>query len=192
MSLAFATAYVGLYNSNPNGIGLVPPVTLEGRGKYAGNPIVIVGGSGSVGQKGKLLRYVFSGRSSALTSSLKYLGATHDIDRNISYSTIASQIASITQNRLLKYAVDSISSADTQQTAYELLAPGGQLVVFLPVAVKTTEEKHISRAIGVINYPSNAEFLYTLFHDRFEGLLKEGVIKVSNNGFISFLLVLNF
>ena len=112
--------------------------------------------------------------------SLKSLGATHVIDRNISASALASEVASITQNAPLKYAVDSISLADTQQTAYDLLAPGGQLAIFLPVAIKTTEEKHIISAIGVINYPSNVELLNALFHDNFEQLLKEGVIKVSN------------
>ena len=76
--------------------------------------------------------------------------------------------------------MDSISLADTQQAAYDLLAPGGQLATFLPAAIKTTKEKHIFSAIGVISYPSNVELLNTLFHDNFERLLKEGDIKVSN------------
>ena len=194
-----------MYNSNPNGIGLVPPVTPEGRGKYTGNPIVIIGGSSSVGQNGKLLRCRLSERTSPLTSTtsalqlaklsgfspiittaslkhaefLKSLGATHVIDRNISASSLASEVASITQNAPLKYAVDAISLADTQQAAYDLLAPGGQLAVVLPVAAKTTEEKHIHFVIGLINYPSNVELLNTLFHDNIERLLKEGIIKVS-------------
>ena len=131
MPLAFATAYVGLYNSNPSCIGLVLPVIPEGRGKYAGNRIVIFGGSSSVGQNGKLLRYVFFGKDFSFdinylavqlaklsgflpiittaslkhAESLKCLGATHVIDRNICYSALASEIASITQNRPLKYAV---------------------------------------------------------------------------------------
>ena len=112
--------------------------------------------------------------------SLKSIGATHVIDRNISPSALASEVASISQNVPLKYAADSISLADTQQVGYDLLAPGGRLATFLPAAVKTTEEKHIFSAIGVISYPSNVGLLRTLFHDNFERLLKDGDIKVSN------------
>jgi Zinc-binding dehydrogenase len=206
-----------LYNSNPNGIGLVPPVTPEGRGKYAGNPIVILGGSGSVGQNGKPLKHhmsVFSfdvnytaiqlaklsGFSPIITTaslkhteSLKSLGATHVIDRNISSSALASEVASITQNTPLKYAADAISLGDTQQAAYDLLAPGGQLATFLPVAVKTTQEKHIFSTIGLVKYPSNVELLNTLFHDNFERLLKEGDVKVGNGyKYFVFLTMLTF
>lgn len=79
----------------------------------------------------------------------------------------------------LKYAADSISLADTQQVAYDLLAPGGVLATFLPVAINTTEEKRVISAIGVIKYPSNVKLLNALFHDNFERLLKEGLVKVS-------------
>ena len=193
-----------MYNSNPYGIGLAPPVTPEGRGKYAGNPIVIIGGSSSVGQNGKQLRHFtcqkwnspynfsvlqlakLSGFSPIITTaslkhteSLKYLGATHVIDRNISASALAAEIANITKNVPLKYAADSISLADTQQVAYDLLAPGGVLATFLPVAINTTEEKRVISAIGVIKYPSNVKLLNALFHDNFERLLKEGLVKVS-------------
>ena len=115
------------------------------------------------------------------SESLKSLGATHVIDRNISASALATEVASITKDVALKFAVDSISLPDTQQAAYDILAPGGRLATFLPAVVKTTGEKHIIRAIGVINYPSNVELLNTLFHDNFERLLTEGAIKVSNN-----------
>jgi hypothetical protein len=41
-----------LYNKNPAGFGLVSPVSPEGKGKYAGVPILIIGGSSSIGQNG--------------------------------------------------------------------------------------------------------------------------------------------
>ena len=53
--LTLATAALGLYNKKqePNGgLGLYPPWEEGGRGKYAGQPIVIIGGSSSVGQHG--------------------------------------------------------------------------------------------------------------------------------------------
>ena len=43
-----------MYNQNPHGMGLVPPVSAEGKGKYTGSPFVILGGSSSVGQNGEL------------------------------------------------------------------------------------------------------------------------------------------
>ena len=46
------TAYVGLYNHYPFGLGLDAPVMPLTVGKYAGNPIIILGGSSAVGQSG--------------------------------------------------------------------------------------------------------------------------------------------
>ena len=44
--------------------------------------------------------------------TLKSLGATHVIDRNVSGSALASEISVITQNAPIKYVVDSISLAN--------------------------------------------------------------------------------
>ena len=50
------TAALGLYDTRPGlGAGLVAPWEEGGRGKYAGQPIVVIGGSSSVGQCGELL-----------------------------------------------------------------------------------------------------------------------------------------
>ena len=57
--MALTAAYAGLYSQKPHGLGLVPPISPEGKGKYAGNPIVILGGSSSVGQNGKLRHVLF-------------------------------------------------------------------------------------------------------------------------------------
>jgi hypothetical protein len=200
---ALTAPYVGLYNQNPAGLGLVPPVSPEGKGKYAGNPIFILGGSSSVGQSGKLRYHLskkeftcsinhsaiqlakLSGFSPIITTaslkhaeSLKSIGATHVIDRSISTSTLVSEISRITQDAPIKYAVDSISLPDTQQTAYDLLAHGGKLVIFLAPVAKTTEEKEVFPVSGILRDPSNIELLETFYHDNLERLLKEGAIKV--------------
>ena len=117
---------------------------------------------------------------------LKTLGATHVIDRKVSGAALASEVNTITQNAPVKYAVDSISSADTQQSGYDLLASGGKLVIFLDVAVKTTNDKVIIRALGTSAHPPNVELLATLYHDNLERLLKEGAIKVGNSRKCSF------
>ena len=183
---------------------MVSPVSPGGEGKYSGNPIFILGGSSSVGQNGKLIYHLLkmeftcsincsaiqlaklSGFSPIITTAslrhaeyVKSIGATHVIDRSISASTLASEISVITQNAPIKYAVDSISLPDTQQTAYDLLAQGGKLVIFLPPAVKATQEKDVVPATGLLRDPPNIELLETFYHDNLERLLKEGAIKVS-------------
>lgn len=50
--LGFDTAAVGLY-SPQLGAGLTPPWVQGGQGKYAGRPILIMGGSSSVGSYGQ-------------------------------------------------------------------------------------------------------------------------------------------
>ena len=85
----------------------------------------------------------------------------------------------MTQNVPIKYAVDSISLPNTQQTAYDLLAQGGKLVIFLPPEAKTTKEKDIVHVAGYLRSPPNIKLLETFYHDNFERLLKEGAIKVS-------------
>ena len=98
----------------------------------------------------------------------------------MSTSALASEISSITQNAPIKYAVDSISAPDTQQTAYDILAPGGQVAVFNPIAAKATKEKDIFFVFGGIRHPPNIKLLETFYHDNLEKFLKEGAIKVSH------------
>lgn len=53
-----ATAAIGLYNKNIKpygGAALHPPWEGGGRGKYAGQPIIVMGGSSSLGQHGATL-----------------------------------------------------------------------------------------------------------------------------------------
>jgi NADPH:quinone reductase-like Zn-dependent oxidoreductase len=86
--LGLATAAVGLYNPlQEGGLGLKPSWTPEGKGFYKNQPIVILGGSSSVGQFAIQLAKL-SGFSPIITTSskkhtdfLKSLGATHVVDR---------------------------------------------------------------------------------------------------------------
>lgn len=52
LPVALATAYVGLYNKAPYGLGFTPPTSAATQGIYSGVPIIIVGGTTSVGQHG--------------------------------------------------------------------------------------------------------------------------------------------
>ena len=101
-------------------------------------------------------------------------------------SSLASEIGSITQNAPLKYAFDSISIPETQQTAYDLLAHGGKLAVVLEPSTKTTKEKDVFWIGGFLRSPPNIKLLEELYHDNLERLLKDGVIKVSRNPYMPF------
>ena len=81
----------------------------------------------------------------------------------------------------IKYAVDSVSLPDTQQSACDLLAEGGKLITFLPPSAKTTKGKEIFHAMGFLRIPANLELLEIFYHDNLERLLKEGAIKVSRS-----------
>ena len=112
---------------------------------------------------------------------LKSIGATHVVNRNISAPSLVSEISSITQNVPIKYAFDSISLPETQQTAYDLLAHGGKLATVLVPAAKTTKEKDIFHVSGFLRTPPNIKLLETFYHDNLERFLKEGAIKVSRS-----------
>ena len=77
---------------------------------------------------------------------------------------------------------------DTQNSGYNLLAPGGKLNVFLPIAVETTDDKEVTYVSGIAAHPANGKLLETLYHDNLERLLKEGAIKAKTT-YSSSLLV---
>ena len=116
---------------------------------------------------------------------LKALGATHVIDRKVSGADLASEVNAITQNVPIKYVVDSISSADTQKSGYDLLVSGGKLVIFLAITVKKTDDKEVIHVLGTSAHPANAKLLEALYHDNLEQLLREGAIKVNYMFFFS-------
>ena len=92
----------------------------------------------------------------------------------------------------IKYVVDSISTADTQQSGYDLLASGGKLVIFLPIAVKKTDDKEVFHVLGTSAHPANAKLLESLYHDNLERLLREGDIKVKHIFFLLFFMWTKF
>ena len=68
--VALAAAYVGLFNTKPHGLQLPEPLEPSQRGKLAGTPLVVLGGSGSVGQYGKKISlfYYVGTRQTNLTN----------------------------------------------------------------------------------------------------------------------------
>ncbi|KAF8895991.1 hypothetical protein BD779DRAFT_1493342 [Infundibulicybe gibba] len=171
-----STASSGLYKEKPNGFALE-----LGAGNKVEKPMVIIGGSTSVGQFVIQLARL-SGFSHIITTSslrhteyLKSLGATYVIDRN---ALDAAEISKLT-NAPIEYIYDAVSSQETQQTAYDLLAPGGQLAVVLPSLepIKGFDsQKSIFVVAGGLNLANYRES-FDKFYRHLPELLNSGEIK---------------
>jgi len=182
--LGLATAAVGLFGpkwTGGGGAGLSAPWDEGNAGKYAGQPIVIFGGSSSVGaytiQIAKLAGFspIITTASPSNFDLVKSLGATHPIDRKS--TTLVEDIKAIAKD--FKIIYDAISLADTQAQAYEILAEGGQLVLVLSPTIpedKLTPNKKIIDIVGSGHIAKNREFIVGLYK-KLPQLLESGDIK---------------
>lgn len=120
---------------------------------------------------------------------LKSLGATHVLDRSLPRAELAAEVRKITGDAPVEYAYDAISHPDTQALAYEVLAPGGALVIVLEDSIPEEEKKKknmtgggaptkIVRAFGSVQVPENRRFGVELY-SRLTEWLEKGVIVVS-------------
>ncbi|KAH6913541.1 chaperonin 10-like protein [Coprinopsis sp. MPI-PUGE-AT-0042] len=173
-------AYVGLYCDFPYGFGFEPPVSEGGLGKYESTPLVVLGGATSVGQYVVQLARL-SGFSPIITTAspqheeyLKSLGATHVLDRSLDPGAVQTAIADLT-SAPIKTIYDTVSSPDTQKTAFGLLAPGGQMGITTQKFVDSTDEKKVIGVFGV-KAPHTQKLLEAMY-DKLEGWLQEGAIK---------------
>ncbi|TCD60724.1 hypothetical protein EIP91_009630 [Steccherinum ochraceum] len=144
LPVAVATAAIGLYapKAEFGGAALTAPWKDGGAGKYADEPILVIGGSSAVGQA--VIQYAkLSGFYPIITTVspsnndlVTSFGATHPLDRNKPLSTLAHSIKAIT-SKPLTIIYDAIALSDTQNAAYQILAEGGTLIiVLLKTAVK--------------------------------------------------------
>ncbi|KDQ52649.1 hypothetical protein JAAARDRAFT_39904 [Jaapia argillacea MUCL 33604] len=184
-----ATAVLGLYVKQPvkGSAGLYPPWEQGGRGKYSGKPIVVFGGSSSIGQFVIQLAKL-SGFSPIITTAspqhstfLESLGATHFIDRNTPTPELEAKAKTILNSDTpLDIVYDAVSLPDTQRAGYQLLAKGGVLVTTLfPVVDEETaksEGKRIVHVFGNVNDPNQRELGKSLYSN-LTGLLEDGTIQ---------------
>ncbi|TCD62490.1 hypothetical protein EIP91_006811 [Steccherinum ochraceum] len=190
---ALATAAVALYNSG-NGIDLVAPWKEGGRGRYRGQPFVLFGGSTSVGQLvlqlAKLSGFspIIATASSQNFELVKSFGATHVIDRNLSADKIAAAIREITSEPV-KVVYDAISLESTQLPAYNVLSPGGSLILVLAPLIsegKLSADKKIVNTYGNVHFEGNRELgkdLYANLTRYLEtGEIKPNAVEVLPNG----------
>ncbi|KAH8074799.1 GroES-like protein [Cristinia sonorae] len=170
--VGLGATFIGLYGKlNVRGAGLVAPWQDGGLGKYAGQPIVVFGGSTSVGQY--VLQFAkLSGFSPIITTAsprnaglVKSLGATHFIDRSTPPDDIISEVKKITGDPF-EIVYDAVAEESTQNVAYDILSPGGILVLVLPSNVdksKITPTKRIVTTSGTVHNEDNRELGVQLY-----------------------------
>ncbi|KAM5538084.1 hypothetical protein V8D89_008281 [Ganoderma adspersum] len=184
-----ATAAFPLYNQDPAAASarLTAPWLEGGGGKYAGKPILVLGGAGSMGQYAIQLACL-SGFSPIITTAslhnaplLESLGATHVLDRNLPSDQLIAEATKLAGGPF-GVVYDAISTSDTLGVAYALTARGGSLVVVLPEAAEELETKakedgkDVHLAHGLFVAPVNHEIGGTLL-DALPSLLENGDIK---------------
>ncbi|THH28937.1 hypothetical protein EUX98_g5253 [Antrodiella citrinella] len=183
ISTAAATAAISFYGPKVDlgGLALTPPWTNGGRGKYAGTPLLIIGGASSVGQA--VIQFAqLSGFSPIVTTAslsgadrLKSLGATHVIDR---YADLPSSLQVITATPF-SLIYDAISSPETKETAHSILAEGGTLIIVEQPGVKeAVPTKEVIAPWAGVNQSPNKEIGAELMAN-LSALLENGDIKVS-------------
>lgn len=111
---------------------------------------------------------------------LKSIGATHVIDRTLPAAEVQSAVKAITSEPI-KVAYDTISLPDTQNLTYDILAPGGSLVLVLEQNIdkeKITKDKFVAQVFGNVHVPDQRKLGVSLYSKLTE-LLAAGDIKVS-------------
>lgn len=112
---------------------------------------------------------------------LTSIGATHIINRHTSGADLASEIARIVQGTPLQVVYDAVSSADTQQVGWDVLATDGTIVVVLPPTIDKKDEageKHVVHVVNNVQLPQNRE-IGTKLYGKLTQWLEEGSIIVS-------------
>lgn len=115
------------------------------------------------------------------TALLLALGATHVLDRHLPAPALLAAVRAITPAPI-ELIYDAISLEETQRVAYELLAPGGQLILVLPSVIDGDEidpglGKRVKRVSGSA-WPPESRKVGARLWGALTTLLKEGAIKV--------------
>lgn len=202
--MALTIAYVGLYNESPHGLGFEAPITSTAKGKYAGIPVVVLGGASSVGQISERAPWIqlfhlftpgfipaiqlakISGFSPIITTAseknasyLQALGADAVLSRNLSTTDLANAIAKIT-SKPITVVIDSISLPQTQKLGVDLLAPGGKLLTVLASTLTEADlegDKSTIEGLGLLRVPQNIGLNEEMYHDHLSGWVERGWIK---------------
>nr|VWO94976.1 Alcohol dehydrogenase 1 [Ganoderma boninense] len=172
--LALATVTTGIWVHTPNALSVSIPAPWEAGGETqnAGKPILVFGGTSTVGQfaiqAARLNKFapIITTASPHNAARLTALGATHVLDRALSPAALSAAIASAAGGAPIGLVYDAISGADTQAVGYAALAPGGSLITTLPPAVPAESlkaDRKIVNVYGSLYLPGNRAFGKELF-----------------------------
>ncbi|KAH8078747.1 GroES-like protein [Cristinia sonorae] len=186
VNAGFATAGIALYGPkhSTGGAALLPPWQEEGKTEYANHPILIVGGSSTVGQAAiqyaKLSGFfpIITTVSPSNTALALSLGATHTIDRSTPASSLPSAVAAITSTPI-SVIFDTIGNSDVQNVTYDDVLKEGKVFIAgsSPSNIKNpVEGKEIIRPAGFLNDAPHRSFAVDLWQ-RIAGYLASGDFK---------------
>ncbi|KAJ7842978.1 chaperonin 10-like protein [Mycena olivaceomarginata] len=183
------TSYHALYSQPPRGGGLVSAMSPGGRGKYAGQPIVILGGAGATGHFALQLARL-SGFSPIITTAslkhesfLKSLGATHVINRSLPDAEVVKAVSSLAP--ALSVVFDTVSTKETVTLGFEILkeskkySKGDRMLLQIrPISIAEAESEgiHIYMGWATSAWPQN-NALSKEWYSQLESLLADGCIK---------------
>ncbi|KAI0705980.1 GroES-like protein [Cerioporus squamosus] len=183
-----ATVANSLYSHKPGTESLkLSPPWEDGRGKYSGKSILILGGATQVGlfaiQFAKLSGYnpIITTASSHNASLVRLYGATHVIDRKLSEESTIAEIRAIAGGPV-DLVYDAVSDDGTITLAAAAVQEGGQAVVVLPdkeeLYKKLFDPKHVEWVIarGFQSSERNKGALAGLWR-KLPELLEEGALK---------------
>ncbi|KAG2366499.1 GroES-like protein [Suillus spraguei] len=179
--LGLDTALVGLYGSQ-FGAGITPP-WMKSVGE-SNTPIVILGGSSSVGlytiQLARLSGFhpIITTASPSNEELVRDYGATHFFDRNLSGEQLKTAISRVTDHPI-RIIYDAISLQETQSVASELFANDGTLVLTRASALVKEDDgkgRKIIQTLRSPHVPQNEELCRNSW-GMVETWLSEGTIK---------------
>jgi len=177
---------MGFYHNPPYGIGLSEPWATEGRGKYAGEAVLIVGGSTQNGlaaiQLARLSGFspILTTASAKHSSLLQSLGATHILDRSLAGPALRAEVEKVTGGKALTIAYDAVGDAATQHAAFDALARDGRLVTVLPSNIPEEKVKEEGKEVVFVIAHIDAEHnrgIASRLTAALPGLLASGELK---------------
>ncbi|KAH9936503.1 GroES-like protein [Fomitopsis serialis] len=170
-----ATASIALYHPEEGAINgtvaLYPPWEEGGRGSSVGQYAIQLARLSGFGP-------IIPTASLKNSEWLQKLGATHVLDRNLAADALIAEVKKITTEPI-KVIYDAAGSPDTQNAAYDILAPGGTLALGVQLAIKPEKlsaDKKAFQVFGDFNTPANRQLGIDLFSQLTEWL-KDGEIK---------------
>ena len=172
--------------------------------KYAGKPVVVLGGASAVGQAGAnvvcvpasvtdtvfsiVIQFMkLSGFSPIITTAsvhntafVQSFGATHIVDRTLPRATIVETIRRFAGG-LVDLVYDAVSVVETQELGYEIVSTGGSLIILVPEEIDrrkiSSKNVNVIIAAGFFAVPENGE-IGAQFTIEFERLLRDRILKV--------------